>query len=217
MSVFHRAATHVTGVVSPAVAKYFADRLDSSVEEIMVAAIARWRQDQWHRFSNHEVNCAVQVYRCARLSNRNALIHIEIEAVELSPAVLQGLATAKTARRPDLRFAVGPRSYILECKRLSLATVFIRAYVDDGIGRFRDVGYAELEGAGAMMGFVQADDPLDIVDAINRDIPGRAGFRASETLTVTAPPPANPSTYSSHHPRVGLGTIDLKHFLVDIR
>lgn len=216
MSAFFNAVTRVNGVVSPAFIQFFANRIDECVERIIIGAVNHWRDAGWRRYNDHEVNCSVQVYDGAIRANTNPHVHIELESVEITTDVLLGKASAKALARPDLRFSIGPRSYIVECKRLSLRNGLVRLYVIEGMERFRSGYYGRSSIVGAMMGFIIAEDRLVIVDAINRYIIEHTNMYPSERLRTILPPPANPSIAESHHIRTHLDTLDLRHFFIDM-
>ncbi len=121
-------------------------------------------------------------------------------------------------RRPDLRVRIGHAGALtIECKRLSLAGGHVKGYVDDGIRRFVTGAYAATESSGAMVGYIQADEPADIVEAINGRIETRPEMGPTHRLQPITSVHPYTHRFRSKHSRVGLEPSELSHFLPDLR
>lgn len=153
-----------------------AGNLDSRAEALLIAAVARWRQDHWRRFGKTtgnwtEDDCTVQVYRwsreCIRHDGQFALMTVQLERMEVTPAILHGHQSVRTASRPDLRIEVGAEGRSVECKRIALGSRWPRKYVHDGVARFVTGNYGHAESSGFMIGYASEDPLPDLVDSIN--------------------------------------------------
>ncbi len=176
MGWFEAARDRRRGRVAVRLQHEVAQNLNIRVEELLVAAVYKWRRDGWHRFGKHtgnwtEDDCTVQMYRwskdCTRRESRFALLTVHLEWRNLTPAILHGHQSAATATRPDLRIEVREEGRSIECKRIALGSPWPRRYVHDGVVRFVTGNYAHAESSGFMIGYA-AEDPLpDLVDSIN--------------------------------------------------
>jgi hypothetical protein len=212
----------IFGAVTPAVHRLMATAIDDMINEAMNAAVSSWRDDAWIRFGDHEADCTVQLHarveEAVRKTPRLRSLSPRLEWVQVTPGMLAGTESAATAGRPDLRFYVGLRVGVAaECKRLSLGAGHPRLYVNEGMARFVTGEYASKETRGGMIGYVQADQPDEIVGVINRNVIAHAAMGPGHELRRAAAQQAITDRYRSEHQRVKMSTIDLEHYLVDMR
>lgn len=211
----------IFGAVTPAIHRLMATAIDDMIDEAVNTAVASWHADGWTTFGPHEADCTVQLYArmedAVRKTPALRTLSPRLEWVQVTPAMLAGTESAATAGRPDLRFYVGSAGRTVECKRLSLATSHPRLYVDEGMARFVTGAYASSETRGGMVGYVQEDAPDDIVTAINKSVLAHIAMGKGHELKAVAPRGSSTERYASRHQRVSMPTIDLAHYLVDIR
>lgn len=210
------------GRITPTIQATAAQDIANHIDALLAEALDRWHADGWQRFDDQEANCTIQLYRWAddacRDTPRFRLLEIVLEWHQPTPGMLNGTESAVAMRRPDLRVRIGHTGALTtECKRLSLSAGHIKGYVDDGIRRFVTGAYAATETGGAMVGYIQADDPGDIVDAINGRIDTRPDMGPTHRLQPSSAVHSHRHRLRSEHTRVGLEPCALSHFLPDLR
>jgi hypothetical protein len=210
------------GRVTPVVQARAAQDIAGHIDALIIEALDRWHADGWQRFDDQEANCTIQLYRWAddacRDTPRFCLLEIVLEWQQPTPGMLNGTESAVAMRRPDLRVRIGRANGLtIECKRLSRAAGHVMGYVDDGIRRFVTGAYAATETGGTMVGYVQTDEPPDIVDAINDRIDTHPEMGPTDILQPI--PTVHPYVhrFRSEHARVELEPLALSHFLPDLR
>ena len=104
---------------------------------------------------------------------------------------------------------------IIECKRVAEGDAALnRAYVVEGIDRFRDGKYASDHRVGFMVGYVVAGSPNAIVEAINQYLDG---FGRPDERLAASDLLESDELWASEHPRPRLGkAVQLHHALVPV-
>lgn len=214
-----RLVDRVSGEVSEAVHRRAAHRLPVLARGLLEAGIDRWRTHGWPRFDDLEVSCTVQLYRWMQEARRAdkalSLIDVSIEHIVLTPDMLEGRASPKAAKRPDLRLDAGSRGLSIECKRLQTATSWYQDYVDKGMARFVSSAYGAGESLGVMVGYLQSVTADVCIQPINQFIVAHAAMGGDHQLSddQTA---SYGTWYESEHARPGDTTIRLSHVWVHI-
>ncbi|MDE0135081.1 MAG: hypothetical protein OXH86_12275 [Acidimicrobiaceae bacterium] len=191
MRWFEAARDRRRGRVAVQLQNKVAQNLDVHVEELLAAAVHKWRRDGWHRFGKHtgnwtEDDCTVQMYRwskeCTRRESRFALLTVHWEWRNLTPAILHGHQSAATATRPDLRIEVREEGRSIECKRIASGGSWARKYVHAGLDRFVTGDYGHAESSGFMVGYA-VDEPLPpLVGRINGCIQSHPNMGAGHVV-----------------------------------
>lgn len=221
MSVF-RSASRVVGHISPILESFVARGLNELVSSLIVSSLVVWRESGFTRFDDHEINCTVQVYRCALLAQDAdaslRVLRIQLEWVQPTPDMLAGATSSSSMRRPDLRIGIGrSAAWTIECKRLKQADGLPNAYVDEGLARFVSGDYGACERFGAMIGYVQAGDPQQIVLSVNERIDGHPLMGAGHRLVEVQQVEMDVSLHLSQHARAGMVPILIEHHHADLR
>jgi hypothetical protein len=130
--------------------------------------------------------------------------------------MLAGIEDTSGMRRPDLRISVGDTGRIVECKRLSLHSGHPHAYVYSGIERF--VGGAYVSGGPYeyMVGFLQRDNVVDVVDAVNSEIIQHRLMGLGQGLTATDQVAGVFYKYTSRHVRMNAWRVTINHYVLDL-
>ncbi|MEA2432657.1 MAG: hypothetical protein QOG54_114 [Actinomycetota bacterium] len=217
-----RTLRRIVGTLSPPIHRLLAQDLAALVTGLLDAAVARWAADGWTRFNDHETNCTIQVFRWAqetlRLQPEFSVFTVTLESVSPTRRMLLGQDSAASMRRPDLRISLGLEAKLMvECKRLSLDSSHPAEYVHEGMYRFVTGAYAPMDTLGAMMGYIIADEPTAIANAINTQIDAHDGMGTSHRLEVGTVLSAIPFHYKSSHVRMARSQIELAHLWIDLR
>src|SRR5487761_1682185 len=162
------------GTVAFALQEKVAEGIDHLVHQLLETSVVMWKRDNWLTYNAEEGNCTVQLYKWCRHTCRNdrrfALLTLHLEWVNVTPAMLAGSESVKSAGRPDLRIDVGKVGRAIECKRLAPTGGWPRAYVYDGLARFVVGDYGSNETIGYMVGYVQAGTFAELLASINHHI-----------------------------------------------
>lgn len=221
MTMF-RQVSKLYGSMTPTVENYVAKGIDALVLELLVKALETWRALGWQRFDDREANCTIQVFRhavaCQGATRALRILRIDLEWHQPTREMLLGLESAEGMTRPDMRLTVGRASWIIECKRLKLSDNLPRRYVEEGMMRFVDGRYGGSALAGAMLGYVVADEPAEIVGAINLAVVAAPQMgEAHQLIPDGAGLGPLLDSYRSNHDRVDLPPFQLLHLLADVR
>ena len=229
MGWFEGACDRVVGVAARTLQDRVAQHLDRHTEELLIAAAGMWQHDRWPRFDDDEANCTVQMYgysrACIRNNPRFTLISVHLEWIDVTPEILQGKQSAKTAKRPDMRIEAGTAGRTIECKRIAATGSWPRRYVHDGLARFVTGSYGHDETTGFMIGYV-TDGRLPrlphlshLVSRINHYIRGHSNMGSGQQITAThySPPTlVGVSRHSRSNSQPRLSQIDISHLLIDL-
>lgn len=217
--MFDRLVDRVNGEVSEAVQRRAANRLPVLAIMLLEAGICRWSENGWRRFDDQEISCTVQLYRWmreARRANKSlSVIGVSIEHVVLTADMLEGSASPRNAKRPDLRLSAGPAGLSIECKRLQASASWYRDYVDKGMGRFVTSSYGAGEPLGVMVGYLQDVAPDVCLSPVNQFIVAHTAMGRSHQLDddQTA---SYGTWYRSRHARSSDIPIRLSHVWVNL-
>jgi hypothetical protein len=207
------------GAVALALQEKVAEDIDRLICQLLGASISLWEHDNWMRYDDEEGNCTVQLYRCCEAARRQDLRFIllipHLEWINLTPAMLAGDESVKTANRPDLRIEVGKVGRTIECKRLAPTGGWTRAYVHEGLARFVVGNYGRVEAVGYMVGYAQAGTLARLLTMINRQVAGHQGMGTAHQLKLLREDGASLWSRSSH-PRASGKPISVDHLLVDV-
>jgi hypothetical protein len=218
----YRQLSRIYGVISPAIHQLVSHDIDGLIDQLILEGLAQWRAANWHRFDDLEINCTVQLYRWIREAGRYTpalrILTVQLEWVQPTPTMIDGSESAAGMRRPDLRISCGQASArSIECKRLALADSLPKRYVDEGIYRFVSAFYGADEDRGAMIGYVQANEPADVIVAVNSAVEAHGDMGATHRLHFHDSPSSILHRYGSNHSRNHRSELRLRHYLVDIR
>jgi len=219
MAIFRGAANRVSGTVAQALRDQVAKKLDDRVHEMLEAAVDLWGQDGWTSHDGAEGDCTVQVYRwcrhLARHDDRFVFVSVQLEWVNVTPAMFDGTQKVKSAVRPDLRLEVGEVGRAIECKRLAPTGGWTRDYVYKGLARFVVGDYAGDEPVGYMIGYVQDGLRPELLTKINVQVVGHPSMGNADQLHPLAASPHSCWNRSNHH-RGLLAPVLVDHLLVDV-
>jgi hypothetical protein len=216
----YRRLSRIYGVLAPALQELVARDIDGLVDELLHHAVEQWRLTGWHRFDDLEINCTIQLYKCLSEVGRSRLalriLTLQLEWVQPTAEMMAGNESASGMKRPDLNISLGlTAARLVECKRLALTGGLPKRYVDEGMARFVSGKYAE---SGIMVGYVQADTPPEVVDAINTEVDGHWDMGSTHRLAhLSAASHTGLQRYQSNHIRSSLPPTTLQHYLVDMR
>jgi hypothetical protein len=192
-------------------------RLPVLAVTLMEAALARWAANNWHAFDKREVNHTSQLYRwlveAKRADSRYALLDVRTEDVVLTRLMLLGQESATTARRADVRIAVGEVGIHLEAKRLAAKGQWCHDYVHEGMARFVTSAYGSNETLGMMIGYVQQSKPDGLLQDVNSFVRDHVAMGDAHQL-ATAPDLNHGIWHASDHARVVDVAIRLVHVWV---
>lgn len=215
--MLERALDRVSGRVSQLLQQQAARKFPELIDALLVAALERWDQNDWLTFDQSEVNCTAQLYRwlteTKRTDSRFIYVHITLEYINLTPAMLAGEESVKGAQRPDLNLVLDPISVHVECKRLQTAGPWCRLYVHNGIARFVDSSYGARSPLGVMVGYVQQGSAEGLLDSVNSFVATHPSMGDGHELSRPKVEPFG-STHRSHHSRHTDVAIDLAHVWV---
>ncbi len=228
MGWFEGACDRVVGVAARTLQDRVAQHLDRHTEELLIAAAGMWQHGGWPRFDDDEANCTVQMYgysrACIRNNPRFTLISVHLEWIDVTPEILQGKQSAKTAKRPDMRIEAGTAGRTIECKRIAATGSWPRRYVHDGLARFVTGSYGHDETTGFMIGYV-TDGRLPrlphlshLVSRINHYIRRHSNMGSGQQITAThhSPPTLVGVSRHSRSSQPNLSPIDTSHLLIDL-
>jgi len=222
MSSLWRLANRVVGVVSPTLERGVVSDLDSLIDRMLNSAVVLWANTGWHRFDDREVNCTVQLHRWCREAIRRdpslRILGIQMEWYQPTPEMTAGLADAIGMVRPDLRISLGQiTGRTIECKRLSLKLDHPRRYVNEGLARFVESVYGESEPRAGMVGYIEADEPRLIAEAINYSIDGHVSMGPSHRMHPLNQAQGPAWHYESEHRRNNARPLRVFHCHIDLR
>lgn len=207
------------GDVALTVQRLFANRADALLDDLFVQALAEWRSLGFNRFDNSETSCTVRLFDCAdRVLRRDqrkwALVRVQYEGPQPTPAIRAGTVNPNASPRPDLVLSVGSAQMNVEAKRVGVRSPLPRDYVFRGLMRFIDGHYeARPDRPAHMLGYVLTDRPADCVAAINRVILGAPELGQGHELRAVGGAGSLIDRYKSDH---GNG-LALVHFHFDLR
>lgn len=217
--MLERALDRVSGRVSQLLQQQAARRFPELIDTLLFAALERWEQNNWLTFDQSEVNCTTQLYRwlteIKRADSRFIYVSIELEYINLTPAMLAGEESVTSAKRPDLNLVLDPINVHIECKRLQTGGTWCRYYVNKGIARFVDSSYAARSPLGVMVGYVQQVSADGLLDSVNSFVATHPLMGNGHQLSQTQAE-AFGLSHRSHHPREADSTIDLTHIWVQL-
>ena len=122
--------------------------------------------------------------------------------------MLLGQESATSARRTDLRIAVGDVGIHLEAKRLASKGQWCHGYVHEGMARFVTCAYGSGEDLGMMIGYVQQPRPDGLLDCVNGFIYNHAYMGYTHQLAATTGH-SQGLWHESNHDRVANGPINI--------
>jgi hypothetical protein len=218
MPIFQGFADRLRGTANVILQNQVAEDIDRLICELLEAAAFLWEQAGWTAYNKEEVNCTVQLYRWCRTARRKELrfsyLIPMLEWVDVTPAILDGVESVKTAGRSDMRIEIGEIGRTIECKRLYPTGSWPREYVYEGLARFVVGSYGHDEGIGYMVGYVQAGTIAGILLKINQQIVGHPSMGTAHQLK---PLRDNATSWCrSSHSRASGSPIRIDHMLVDV-
>ena len=217
--MLERALDRVSGRVSQLLQQQAARKFPELINALLFAAFERWEQNDWLTFDQSEVNCTAQLYRwlteIKRTDNRFIYVNIELEYINLTPEMLAGEESVKSAQRPDLNLVLDPINVHIECKRLQTGGAWCRYYVHNGIARFVDSGYGARSPLGVMVGYVQQSSADGLLDSVNSFVATHPSMGDGHELIHTKAEPFG-LLHRSHHSRRTDSAIDLAHIWVQL-
>ncbi|GEM_PF-2912523 len=204
-----------------------AQRLFSGFERailgLAVEGLERWRAEGFKRFNDTEnAFTAVVVGRIQNIVRERGLAFlVSREQVEDSQAVLDGAADPARSPRIDIAIRHSDFStetyFIVECKRL-MPGPLARAYVAEGMFRFKSGRYAGGMAAAAMIGYVMREDPQALFERVNVEVMQHNEFDQADRLVSTEPIRTLITVYESRHVRSGTqGAIRITHLFFDVQ
>ncbi len=215
--MLERALDRVSGRVSQALQQRAERRFPEMVETLMRLALEMWAGNNWHTFDQREVNCTAQLYRWLMEAKRGEVqfshLNIELEYLNLTPAMFAGVESVVTALRPDLRLGIGQVGIQLECKRLLAGGTWCHDYVHKGMQRFVSSSYGANDPRGVMVGYVQQATSDGLLGSVNGFVLTHPLMGVSHQLRTTLTEPYGSSHLSSHVRPTDV-TIDLRHVWV---
>ncbi len=206
----------------PLAQRLFPD-FERAILTLTVEGLERWRAEGFKRFNDTEnAFTAVVVGRMQHIVRERGLAFlVSREQVEDSQAVLDG--EADPARSPRIDIAIRHSDFstetyfIVECKRL-MPGPLARAYVAEGMLRFKSGRYAGGMAAAAMIGYVMRADPQALFEGVNVEIMRHNEFNRADRLAATGPIRTLVTVYESRHVRGGThGAIRITHLFFDVR
>jgi hypothetical protein len=218
----YRQLSRIYGAIAPSIQQLISHDIDDLIDQLILDGVTRWRNANWQRFDDLEINCTVQLFRwmteAGRSSSSLRILTVQLEWVQPTVEMIEGSESAAGMRRPDLRISIGQSAArVVECKRLALTSSFPKRYVDEGMHRFVSASYGGDDDEAAMIGYVQANEPVDIVAAVNTEVDAHADMGASHRLHFQSSPYGSLHRYASTHTRRQRSSLSLHHYLVDIR
>lgn len=217
--MLERALDRVAGRVSQALQQRAERRFPELVESLMRLALEMWAGNSWHTFDQMEVNCTAQLYRWLQEAKRGDLqfshLNIELEYLNLTPAMFAGNESVVTAVRQDLRVGIGQVGIQIEAKRLVASGNWCHDYVYNGIQRFVSSSYGANDPLGVMVGYVQQATCDGLLGSVNGFVVAHPLMGRNHQLGTTLTEPYGLS-HSSSHLRPSDVTIDLRHVWVII-
>ncbi len=218
----YRQLSRIYGVITPIIHELVSQEIDELIDQLILEGVAQWRSANWHRFDDLEINCTIQLYRWIREVGRSTpslrILTVQLEWVQPTAEMIAGSESATGMRRPDLRISIGQVSArSVECKRLALADSLPKRYVDEGMYRFVSGSYGADEDRATMIGYVQANEPTDVIVAVNNEVDAHGGMGSAHRLHFQDSPNSILHRYESNHARGHLTTLRLWHYLVDMR
>ena len=202
MPIFQGFSDRFRGTVAVALQDRVARDIDHLIYLLLEASIILWEQVNWDTFDNDEDNCTVQLYRWCNIARRQdarlTLLIPRFQWIDLTPAMLDGSESVKSAKRPDLRIEIGEVGRSFECKRLAPTGSWPRKYVYDGLARFVLGKYGRDEPVGYMVGYVQSGTFNQCLSAINRQISSHPEMGDSDHLKLLQESAISSWSRSSH-------------------
>ncbi len=197
--------------------------LEQAILQLVVAGFERWRDRQFNRYGDTEVEFTAVLVGCMRdiRRERNLPFVPHAEYVHYSSEVLAGRATPSRAPRIDISvwwdILADDAFFTIECKRLAPGHL-AREYIDEGLLRFVSGKYATTFDAAGMIGFAIADAPETLLAHVNKRVRQRPELSDADLL-VTSPPIASLATvYGSRHQRPSTyKAIRITHLFLDVR
>lgn len=209
------------GKISVRLQRAVGDQADVWAAKLILGGVELWRLEDFHRFDDGELSFSVRLfYFCDRLIHENQqawpLIHIEYDAVQPTREMLLGIASPKTAPRPDFCILFGRDKIRVEAKRLRDGDGLPALYVRRGMARFIDGRYrSSPPHPGVMVGYVETGNVDAVVDRINSVLVSEPGYGESHLLRssrIGDEVAACVSTYRSEHG----SDLRLHHYEIDL-
>ncbi|BBY32539.1 hypothetical protein MMIN_06000 [Mycolicibacter minnesotensis] len=216
--MLERALSRVQGKVSKSLQQLAERRFPEMIEDLMLVALGSWADHDWHTFDRQEVNCTAQLYRWLRIAKRGSpqfvYLNVELEYLNLTPAMLAGEESVVNAQRPDLSISIGETGIHVECKRLLTSGPWCHHYVHKGIQRFVSSSYGANEQQGMMVGYIQQATLDGLLGSVNGFVEAHPMMGSGHQLATAQPPASYGSRHRSHHVRTSDVPIDLSHYWV---
>jgi hypothetical protein len=220
MPIFQGLTDRVYGTATRALQQQVAGDIDRRICQLLEGAIALWEKHNWFTYDREEGNCTVQLYRwCREIKRRDrrfAPLEPHLEWLNVTPAILAGDESVKSANRPDLRIEIGQVSgRVVECKRLESTGHWPRDYVYEGLARFIVGDYGHQETIGYMIGYVQAGPVAVVLTKINKQVAAHPHIRTSQQLKLLRNS-GSLTWNTSCHPRPFGKSIQIDHLFINM-
>ncbi|MGK2865120.1 MAG: hypothetical protein ACSLFA_00500 [Mycobacterium sp.] len=193
-------------------------RFPEIIEDLMLAALDSWANQDWHTFDQEEANCTAQLYKWLKFANRDSpqfvYLNVELEYLNLTPAMLAGEESVVKTRRPDLCITIGQTGIHVECKRLVISGPWCHHYVHKGIERFVSSSYGANEQQGMMVGYIQQATPDGLLGSVNGYVEAHPMMGSSHQLAAAQLSTPYGSRHISHYVRNADVSIDLSHYWI---
>lgn len=103
---------HLQGTVALRMQRVFANRADSLLDDLFEEALEEWRSTGFDRFDDSETACTVRLFDCAdrilrRGQSKWALVRVQYDGPQPTPAIRAGTANPNSSPRPDLVLSIG--------------------------------------------------------------------------------------------------------------
>ncbi|MGH3720955.1 MAG: hypothetical protein ACRDRI_19325 [Pseudonocardiaceae bacterium] len=196
MTVLESLKLRMVGAASTRLQALVARRAEKLVAELLVSGASLWRDEQYHRWNEHELSCSVRLfYFCDRVLQENQdawpLVRIEYDSAQPTRKMLSGDEDPSRAPRPDFTILFGDAKIRIEAKRLRPSGGFPALYVRHGMARFIDGRYSSTPPhPGVMIGYVEDGDPEAIVNQINSVVRAETTFGQTHVLSPLGDPMA---------------------------
>ncbi|MBQ0903575.1 hypothetical protein [Micromonospora sp. U21] len=192
--------------------------MKSSLRDLLVEALRLWGQEAFFRYSDSEVACTVRVYHWSvhviRNNPRWAIYRMQYDGPQPTREMCEGVEDPARASRPDLNISVGQDVVVhVEAKRLKASGGLPRKYVTEGMRRFVDGRYETTScGLGGMLGYILEDDPIQVIDLVNKTIVAEPDFGPTAVLRSRGRQAPEILEHTSDH-----AGFELHHFTLDLR
>jgi hypothetical protein len=208
----------VEGTVSLWLARRFAARADTLLDDLVKSALEIWESEGFSRFDDHEISCTVRLFASCRKvlvaeKRKFAQMSIYYDAAQPSDDMLTGKADPHRSARPDLTVTIGVSQLRLEAKLLTRRRTMARLYVSQGMARFLDGRYGSRGLPGVMIGYVLSGRPSELVAWINVALETELSRERDEVLVARGMAHPRMMTHDSLHEP----DIRIVHHMIDLR